>query len=217
MRRFATGSPRSIRFASATSSAAVSSLCRPTSARKSCSESAAPVERVGRPDLALGRLLLRRLLLRGGGLRRPDLEPDRLELARERLGLLVGQLVLERECLELGRLDVAALLGALDQRLDLLGLEQFDQLVLGQAGVSVPSTCGGGTNLFVLYGGSLAFQGLAAVVGVTSSNVASSRIFRGRGEAVHSARRDGARGTRRIVRRSAGRAKLAHAGSHRNR
>src|SRR6186713_292301 len=39
--RLATGSPRSIRFASATSSAAVSSLCRPTSARKSWRLSAA--------------------------------------------------------------------------------------------------------------------------------------------------------------------------------
>ena len=42
MRRFAVGSPRSIRFASMTSSAAVRSLWRPTSARKSCRLSAAP-------------------------------------------------------------------------------------------------------------------------------------------------------------------------------
>ena len=56
----------------------------------------------------------------------------RLELARDLLGLLVVQLVLERERLELGRLDAAALLRALDQRLDLVGLEQFSQLVLGQ-------------------------------------------------------------------------------------
>src|SRR5262245_450346 len=42
MRRFARSSPRSIAFARTTSSCAVSSLCRPTSARKSCRLSAAP-------------------------------------------------------------------------------------------------------------------------------------------------------------------------------
>ena len=42
MWRLATGSPRSMRFASCTSCAAFSSLWRPTSARNSCSESAAP-------------------------------------------------------------------------------------------------------------------------------------------------------------------------------
>ena len=52
--------------------------------------------------------------------RRPggDLEPLRLELARELLGLLVVELVLDREGLELGRLDEAALLRALDEGLD---------------------------------------------------------------------------------------------------
>ena len=58
MRRLATGSPRSIRFASCTSSAAVSSLWRPTSARKSWSESAAPVSDSAGPHLGLGGLLL---------------------------------------------------------------------------------------------------------------------------------------------------------------
>jgi hypothetical protein len=108
MRRLETGSPRSICFASATSSAAVSSLWRPTSARKSCSESA-------------------------------DLEADRLELALKRLGLVFVELVLEDERLELRRLHEAALLGALDQRTGLFGLEQFDQLVLRQLLVSVLS------------------------------------------------------------------------------
>ena len=42
------------------------------------------------------------------------------------------ELVLERERLELGRLDEAALLGALDERLAPVGLEQFGQLVLRQ-------------------------------------------------------------------------------------
>ena len=43
MRRLASGSPFSMRFASTTSSEAVSSLWRPTSARKSCRLSPAPV------------------------------------------------------------------------------------------------------------------------------------------------------------------------------
>ena len=125
MRRLATGSPRSIRFASATSSAAVSSLCRPTSARKSWSESAAPA------GASAAQTSSTTSFSAAGARRDADVEPRRLELARERLGLLVGELVLERERLELGRLDVAALLGALDERLDLLGLEQLAELVLG--------------------------------------------------------------------------------------
>jgi hypothetical protein len=48
--------------------------------------------------------------------------------------------VLEDERLELGGLEVpAVLLGALDEGLEMLGLEQFDELVLRQSAVSVLS------------------------------------------------------------------------------
>ena len=47
--------------------------------------------------------------------RAADVEADRLELLRDVGDLLVAQVELERERLELGRLDVAALLGALDE------------------------------------------------------------------------------------------------------
>ena len=83
-----------------TSSAAVSSLCLPTSARKSCRLSAAPGD-LGRPrDRALGVAAGSGLL---AGRRHADLEPDALELAGQLLDILVGELVLERERLELGR------------------------------------------------------------------------------------------------------------------
>jgi hypothetical protein len=54
---------------------------------------------------------------------RADVETDPLELARELLDVLVVEVELERERLELARLDVAALLGALDERLGLIRLE----------------------------------------------------------------------------------------------
>jgi len=65
-----------------------------------------------------------------------DIEPDRLELTGQLLDLLVGQVVLDGKSLELRRLDEAALLRPLDERSNLLGLEQFHQLVLRQAGFS---------------------------------------------------------------------------------
>ena len=86
-------------------------------------------ERLRLPDLRLGGLLL---LLGGLGLRVTDLEPDRLELTCQRLRVMRSQLVLGDECVELGRLDETALLGAFDERLHLLGLEQFIELILGQ-------------------------------------------------------------------------------------
>jgi hypothetical protein len=100
----------------------------------------------GDRDGGSGRLLLGRLgrllalLLRGlgvrrrrrGGSRRADLEPGALELACELLDLLVVELELGREGLDLGRIDEAALLGALDDGADLVRLEQFVKLVLRQ-------------------------------------------------------------------------------------
>ena len=106
MRRFARTSPRSIAFASVTSSAAVSSLWRPTSARKSCRR-VAGAARAGRPRRRPPRPCGGGLLL--GDVSR-DLEPDPLELARQLLDVEVGELVLQRERLELGGLDEAALL-----------------------------------------------------------------------------------------------------------
>jgi len=48
---------------------------------------------------------------------RTDVETDPLELTRELLDVLVVEVQLERERLELGRLDIAALLSTFDQRL----------------------------------------------------------------------------------------------------
>ena len=65
----------------------------------------------------------------------------RLELALEQLGVLVADVVLEHERLELGCLELApVLLGALDQSLHVLRLEQFNELVLRQVRVSVLSS-----------------------------------------------------------------------------
>src|SRR3954470_19436202 len=96
MRRFATGSPRSIAFASVTSSDAVSSLWRPTAARKSRRPAGGPGQAssavcgAGHGFCCDLRLLgLGLLRLRRDGLRQLDLEPDRLELAREPLDLVL--------------------------------------------------------------------------------------------------------------------------------
>ena len=73
--------------------------------------------------------------LRGGllvGRRLAHLEPDALELAGELLDVELGELVLERERLELGRLDPAALLAHVEHRAGAFGLEQFGQLILRQ-------------------------------------------------------------------------------------
>jgi len=86
---------------------------------------------LGSSELRL--LLLFPLGLGGSGSgRRRDLEPDPLELGRQLLDLLVVQVELHRESLELGSLEVAALLRALDHRLGLIRLEQLVKLVLGQ-------------------------------------------------------------------------------------
>ena len=63
-----------------------------------------------------------------------DLEPDRLQLAGQRLDVLVGQIVLQREDLELRRQHVTALLSALEEDSCLLALQQLLELVLGQRG-----------------------------------------------------------------------------------
>src|SRR3954454_10891472 len=120
MRRLAVGSPRSIAFARVTSSAAVSSLWRPTSARKSCRLSAEP-GRAGGSARSASLSLLGSLFGRGGRL--PHLEPDALELAGQLLDLVRVEVVLERERLELGGLEIAPLLGALDERFCLVGIK----------------------------------------------------------------------------------------------
>ena len=85
-------------------------------------------------SLLLGRLLLGRSGSRRAGVRsgRADLEADALELVRQLLDLLVVQVELDGERLELGRLQIAALLCALDERARLVSLEQLLQRVLGQ-------------------------------------------------------------------------------------
>src|SRR5919204_78607 len=77
-----------------------------------------------------GRLL--DLLLGLGRGRLSDLEPDALELAGDLLDLDLGEVVLDREGLEVRGLDEAALLGALDERARLIGVEQLVQLVRRQ-------------------------------------------------------------------------------------
>jgi hypothetical protein len=126
MRRFAVGSPRSIAFASVTSSAAVSSLWRPTSARNSW-----------RLGCGLFGGLLGLLLLFADGL--THLEPDPLELAGQLLDVVVVELVLERERLELGGLEVATLLCSFDEQAGLVGVKQFVKLILGQIVLSGPT------------------------------------------------------------------------------
>ena len=112
--RLATVSPRSMRLASATSSAAVSSLWRPTSARKSWRLSAAP-----ETDSASNRDFTRRLLDLCVGL--DDLDRVRLELALQELRFVLAEVVLGDEGLELGGLEMASvLLRALDEGLQVL-------------------------------------------------------------------------------------------------
>ena len=64
-------------------------------------------------ELRLGRLSVALLA-------RAELDAHGLELAREGLDVVVGEVVLQSERLELGRLDVAALLRRLQQRATLL-------------------------------------------------------------------------------------------------
>src|SRR5919197_2021895 len=81
------------------------------------------------------------LLLGLGDHRLPDLEPDALELAGDLLDLDLAEVVLEREGLEVRGLDEAALLGALDERARLVGVEQLVQLVRRQlASLTLSST-----------------------------------------------------------------------------
>jgi hypothetical protein len=78
---------------------------------------------------SLARLLGLVVRLRGG---LADLEADRLELACQLLDLVLGQVVLEREGLQLGGQDEAALLRYLELHARGLGLQQFLKLRLGQ-------------------------------------------------------------------------------------
>jgi hypothetical protein len=78
----------------------------------------------------------------GGGLRLAYLEADALELAGDLLDLLIGEVMLDRERLELSRLDEAALLGALHKKARLIALEQFVQLVLRQVSFASFQVCG---------------------------------------------------------------------------
>src|SRR5207244_8264541 len=68
--------------------------------------------------------------------RRAHLEADRLELTRQLLELLVGEIVLDPEGFELGRLDVPALLRTLEQHARLLAFQQLLQFILSQEWLS---------------------------------------------------------------------------------
>ena len=120
-----------MRFASVTSSDAVSSLWRPTSARKSCRLSPAPMTAPG--AMCAGSA--------GSSRGAPISWPERLELLRQIRDVLVAELELERKRLELGRLDVAALLRVLDERTGLGGLKKFLGGVVAQMILSQSRTC----------------------------------------------------------------------------
>ena len=62
-----------------------------------------------------------------------DLEPGALELSGQLLDFLLVEILLGGERFDRGRIDVAALLGSLDDRADLIRLEQFLQLILSQS------------------------------------------------------------------------------------
>src|SRR5580765_1298631 len=81
-------------------------------------------------------LRLRRLPLLLVGERRPDIQADRLQLARQLLDLVVAEVVLQHERLEVDELDVAALLGVLDEGPGAFALEQIVKLILRQMRVS---------------------------------------------------------------------------------
>ena len=80
---------------------------------------AGPVNGVGRRD---DRLL-------GGS---ADFQPDGLELVRDLCDFLVAEVELEGERLDLGRLDVAALFGSLEEVAARLGVKSFVHGVLAQ-------------------------------------------------------------------------------------
>ena len=122
-------SPRSIAFASVTSSAAVSSLWRPTSARKSCRLSPAPDGCVGLVDDGSG-CRLRCCLLLGARARAPRARSARARASaprrRDRRDRARARTPRAR------RLDPAALLAAPRGARGRFGFEQFGQLVLRQ-------------------------------------------------------------------------------------
>jgi len=95
------------------------------------------LQAVGRTDehvrLRLGSLLVGLVGLSAVLLGRlANLEADRLELALKLLGVFLAEVVLQRERLDLRRLDEAALFGALHERAGMLGFEQLVHLVLRQ-------------------------------------------------------------------------------------
>ena len=128
MRRLARPSPRSIAFASTTSSCGGQQLVLADVGQEELQAVARARRCVGLVDDRLG-LCLGGLLL---GDRLAHLEPDALELASRDPRPRVAEVVLDGERLELGRFDPAALLARLEQRAGAFGLKQFGQLVLSQ-------------------------------------------------------------------------------------
>ena len=117
-----------------TSSAAVSSLCLPTSARKSCRLSAAPLADAA-ASAAASSASFSFSFSASAAAAAAGVEisrPIRSSSARQLLDLLVVQVELDGERLELSGLQIAALLRGLDHGAGLIGLEQFVQLILRQ-------------------------------------------------------------------------------------
>ena len=113
----------------------MSSLWRPTSARKSCRLSAAPL--TGPASYVAVAAAAGAASASSAGL--PTSSPIVSSSRGELLDLVFAEVVLEGERLELCRLDVAALLGALDQQAGLIAFQQFVQLVLRQVTLVVLS------------------------------------------------------------------------------
>jgi hypothetical protein len=90
------------------------------------------VRRVGSRALDRGRGFLGRRRLHGRDYGLSDLQPDRLELARQLLDVVLGQFVLERKRLELRGLHEPALLCGHDHRPAGFAFKQLVQLMLGQ-------------------------------------------------------------------------------------
>src|SRR5437667_9210229 len=124
-----------------------------------------------------GLLLLGLLLRLGGGL--AHLEPDALELAGQLLDLVLVQVVLERERLELGGLEVATLLSTLDESLRLVGIKQFVELILCQLSLSA-LTLWSAANLLTVSGIPFSFQGEPPHTGPESATRPCPLLFRRR-------------------------------------
>src|SRR3954471_1365714 len=171
--------------------------------------------RVGFVDDRLGLSLLLPLLEDGLA----HFQPDPLELTHHFLLPGVVQVVLDRERLELGRFDPAALLTRLDQRAGALGLKKFGQLALGQFGIDVLSFLRPASLTFQTRADAQPFLPASSQYGrFWSSDVAGTVVARFRSSSLCASSQDrgpgGLRATRRHARSRGIRPNPRHAGWH---